>query len=122
MPDEDLYDLWKVGESGWFQRLLSGWRGWIVTRYEIVSEPGKTASSPDLRVTARIPSPSWSGKAPSNDQIASLFKRAPAVDTTETFADAELAVAPVAAQSTAKLADEKVPKTCAPEKAATTGL
>jgi hypothetical protein len=121
IPDNDLYDLWKVGESGWSQRLLSGWRGWIVTRYEIVSEPGAKTSSPDLRVTARIPSPSWSGEAPSTDQITSLFERAPAVDTTETFADAELPAAPVVAQKAAKLTAEKVPKSCAPEKAATSG-
>jgi hypothetical protein len=112
VPDNDLYDLWKVGDSGWFQRLLSGWRGWIVTRYEIVSEPGQTASSPDLRVTARTPGPTWSGTAPSADQISNLFTKAPAVDTTETFADAELSAAPVVAQSMAKLKAEKVPQSC----------
>jgi hypothetical protein len=113
IDDGDFYDLWKLGDSGWFQRLLTGRRGWVVTRYEIVSAPGDTAASPDLRVTARTPGPTWSGNAPSSAQIESLFEKAPAVDTTETFADAELPLAPVVTQTAAKLKAEKAPKSCA---------
>jgi hypothetical protein len=114
VSDNDLYDLWKLEGSGWFQRLLSGRRGWIVTRYEIVSEPGDTASSPDLRVTARTPEPSWSGNAPNAAQIKNLFDEAPPLDTTETFGDAELPLAPVVAQTKAQLEAEGAPKACAP--------
>jgi hypothetical protein len=110
--DNDLYDLWKLGESGWFQNLLSGRRGWIVTRYEVVNPEGRgIASSPDLRVVAGSPRPTWSGNAPSNAQIKSLFVKQPPLDTTETFADTELPLAPVVAPTAAELT--KVPKTCA---------
>jgi hypothetical protein len=115
IDDHDLYDLWKLGESSWFQDLLSGRRGWIVTRYEVVSTPPRWKEhvpSPDLRVTARSPDPSWSGNAPSKRQIKKLFENAPPVDTTETFADSELPLAPVRAQTRAKLEAEKVPKAC----------
>jgi hypothetical protein len=125
--DNDLYDLWKLGESSWFQHLLSGRRGWIVTRYEIVPTPPSkkdVVPSPDLRVTARAPSPSWSGNAPGDAQIAGLFETAPPLDTTETFADTELPLAPVVAQTPAKLQAENVPKAClrsATERRATAG-
>jgi hypothetical protein len=108
LGDNDLYDLWELGGSSWFQDLLSGHRSWIVTRYEIVESPGDTTPSPDLRVTARSPSPTWSGSAPSNTQIKDLFENQLPLDTTETFADAELPLAPVAAPTAA----EVVPKTC----------
>jgi hypothetical protein len=123
--DMDVYDLWKLAPSGWFQNLLSGSRGWIVTRYEIVNPQGKgsasggTTSSPDLRVTAQSPRPTWSGKVPSNAQIENLFALDketltplhPPLDTTETFADTELPLAPVRAPTAKELT--KNPKTCA---------
>ena len=115
IDDHDLYDLWKLGESSWFQDLLSGRRGWLVTRYEIVPTPPKWSyhiPSPDLRVTARSPRASWSGSMPSDAQIKSLFDNAPPLDTTETFADTELPLAPVVAQSAAKLTKENVPQAC----------
>lgn len=108
LGDNDLYDLWKLGGTSWFQDLLSGHRSWIVTRYEIVESPGDTRPSPDLRVTARSPSPTWSGRAPSNGEIKDLFENQPPLDTTETFADAELPLAPVGRPTSA----EVVPKTC----------
>lgn len=115
--DNDRYDLWQLGPSGWFQDLLSGRRGWIVTRYEIVSTPPskkEVVPSPDLRVTARSPGPSWSGNAPGHAEIASIFETAPPLDTTETFADTELPMAPVVTQTAGKLEAEKVPKACLP--------
>lgn len=112
--DNDLYDLWKLGESSWLQDLLSGRRGWIVTRYEVVqSSPTKNQPpSPDLRVTARSPGPSWSGNPPSDAQIESLFSTVPPLDTTETFADAELPLAPPRAQDVKTLQHEKAPHAC----------
>jgi hypothetical protein len=109
--DNDLYDLWKLGESSWFRDLLAGRRGWIVTRYEIVqTAPRKNQPpSPDLRVTARSPDPSWSGHAPSDAQIESLFQTVPPLDTTETFADTELPLEPVATQKPAELKNEHAP-------------
>lgn len=106
IDDHDLYDLWKLGESSWFQDLLSGRRGWIVTRYEIVATPPKWRDhvpSPDLRVTARSPGASWSGNAPSDAQIKNLFESAPPLDTTEAFADAELPLVPVRPPTAAEL-------------------
>lgn len=112
--DNDLYDLWKLGDSGWFHDLLSGRRGWIVTRYEIVqSAPTKEQPpSPDLRVTARSPQPIWSGSAPDAGQIQSLFQTVPPLDTTETFADTELPLEPVRAQAAKTLLEEHVPPPC----------
>jgi hypothetical protein len=109
---DDLYDLWKLGDSGWFHDLLSGRRGWIVTRYEIVQTTKPTvdqAPSSDLRVTARSPQPSWSGSAPNADQIQSLFRTVPSLDTTETFADTELPLEPVHAQPAKLLEKEHAP-------------
>jgi hypothetical protein len=118
--DNDLYDLWKLRGNGWFQNLLSGSRGWIVTRYELVNPQGNgIAASPDLRVVARSPSPTWSGNAPGDDEIESLFTKQPPLDTTETFGDAELPLAPVNAPTAAQLA--KTPKACAGTKRKTAG-
>ena len=112
--DNDLYDLWKLGENGWFQDLLAGRRGWIVTRYEIVQTPPTENQpvSPDLRVTARSPEPSWSGDAPNDAQLKSLFRTVPPLDTTETFADTELPLAPPRAQPARTLKRENVPPAC----------
>jgi hypothetical protein len=117
--DNNLYDLWKLGESGWFQNLLSGRRGWIVTRYELINPQGNgIASSPDLRVVAGSPGPTWSGNAPSNAEINRLFVKQPPLDTTETFADTELPLAPVRPPTAGEL--KKQAKTCAPRPGATT--
>ena len=119
LGDNDLYDLWKLEESGWFQDLLAGRRGWIVTRYEIATSPNKNQPpSPDLRVTARTPGPSWSGNVPSDQQIRSLFQTVPPLDTTETFADTELPLEPPLAQTAETLKSENVPKPCLPAAAA----
>lgn len=108
--DPDVYDLWRLGPSSWFENLLSGRRGWIVTRYEIVNPQGKaTTPSPDLRVTAQSPSPSWSGNPPSAPEIHRLFEIQPPLDTTETFADAELPLAAVTLPTAAELKAKKVP-------------
>jgi hypothetical protein len=113
LGDNDLYDLWKLEESGWFQDLLAGRRGWIVTRYEIATSPNKNQPpSPDLRVTARTPGPSWSGNVPSDQQIRSLFQTVPPLDTTETFADTELPLEPPRAQTAKALKSEHVPQAC----------
>ena len=114
--DLNLYDLWQLSGGGWFQQLLSGRRGWIVTRYEIVGTEGhaRTVSSPDLRVSARLPDPTWSGGQPSGATIESLFKNQPPLDTTETFADAELPVAAVTTPTAAELRTKKVLQGCGP--------
>jgi hypothetical protein len=114
----DTYDLWKLRGGGWYQDLVSGRQAWIVTRYELVQSPGRTTSSPALRLTARFPNPTWSGNQPSNTQIENLFNNQLPVETTESFADAELPVAPVVAPTAAELDSGKVPKTCRPKHSA----
>jgi hypothetical protein len=63
-------------------------------------------------VTARSPEPSWSGDAPSDAEIKSLFRTVPPLDTTETFADTELPLAPPRAQPARTLKRENVPPAC----------
>jgi hypothetical protein len=109
----DIYELWKLQESGWFQDLVSGSRGWIVARYEITSPlgPGRVVS-PDQRVTARSPSPTVSGAAPSDVTILRLFGTQSPVGTTETFADAELPLAGVARLSAVQRNTALAPREC----------
>jgi hypothetical protein len=110
--DQDIYGLWQLRDSGWFQKLLSGSRGWIVTRYEIVNPDPKANhgnADPDLRVIAKFPKPTWSGDQPSAAQIKSLFKTPPPLSETETFADAELPLKPVVATPTAAQLKQSAP-------------
>lgn len=121
--DQDIYSLWQLRDGGWFQSLLSGSRGWIVTRYEIVNPESKANhdnADPDLRVIAKFPNSTWSGNQPNAAQIRKLFppNRPPPLSETETFADAELPVVAPVARPTAKEL-KQASKSCKPGQAPT---
>jgi hypothetical protein len=65
-------------------------------RYELVSDPRRTAASPDLRVTARFPDPTWSEGKPGPATVQKLFAKPQPSDASEPFADTELALGDVA--------------------------
>lgn len=97
--DNYLYGFWHVTDDSWLHDLLSGRQRWVITRYEVVSEPQSTAASPDLRVTARFPPPTWTVNRPSITQIHNLFSEPEPSDASEPFTDAELPLEPVAQPS-----------------------
>jgi hypothetical protein len=70
-----------------------------VIRYELVARPQATATSPDLRVTARFPDATWSKARPDRAGIEALFEQAQPSDASEPFADTELALEDVAQPS-----------------------
>jgi hypothetical protein len=111
--DNELYGLWHVDDDSWLHDLVYGRERWVVLRYELVDPGNKTATnvSPDLRVTARFPNPTWSKRALTDVQIEALFA-APlqTSDASEPFGDAELALEPVVNPQ----ARDKVPRACRP--------
>jgi hypothetical protein len=106
--DNFLYGFWHIDDDSWLHDLISGRERWIVMRYQLVSKPEAKTTSPDLRVTARFPAPTWSHGRPSDTAVKKLFARAQLSDASEPFADTELALEPVARP----MRDENVPKTC----------
>jgi hypothetical protein len=100
--DNELYGFWHIDDDSWFHDLVYGRERWVVLRYEIV-DPGNTASTrttPDVRVTARFPKPSWGHEGPSQADVRSLFgKGSPPGDANEAFAGTELALGPIAEPS-----------------------
>jgi hypothetical protein len=111
--DSDVYGLWHVDDDSWFHDLVYGRERYVVLRYELV-DPKHEASpnaGPNFRVTARFPRPRWTKGTPSNERLDELFatsKATEASDASEPFADAELALAPIASPS----AKEQLPRTC----------
>jgi len=99
LGDNELYGFWRVDDDSWFHDLVYGRERWVVLRYELV-DPTNTAStqtSPDLRVTARFPDPTWSQKRPSEANVRRLFgNQSPPSDANEAFAGTEIALEPVA--------------------------
>jgi hypothetical protein len=108
--DNNLYGFWHVDDDSWLHDLIYGRDRWVVMRYELVSRPDATATSPDLRVTARFPDPTWKEGKPSPTSVQKLFAKPQPSDASEPFADTELAVADVADPKT----DDRLPRTCAP--------
>ncbi len=78
-------------------------------RYELVdpSNAKGKMTSPDLRVTARFPEPTWSGR-PSEARVRKLFDEAAPGDASEPFVATELALEDVAKP----YVHEKRPKGC----------
>ena len=110
--DHDLYVFWHVDDSSWQHELLFGRERWVVIRYELVARPMATTVSPDFRVTARFPKPTWSRGRPSESAVHDLFTDTQPSDSSEPFGDAELAVAPIAAPGPG----DQVPRGCSNSK------
>jgi hypothetical protein len=111
--DNELYGLWHIDDDSWLHDLVYGRERWVVLRYELVDPTNKkaTQTSPDLRVTARFPNPTWTKKPPSDAQIEALFASPTQTsDASEPFGDAELALEPVAKPN----AHDNVPTACEP--------
>ena len=90
--DHEVYGFWHVDDDSWVHDLVYGRERWVVLRYELVDPEHKlaTQTSPDLRVTARFPAPSWTKRPPSDTRVERLFDHPEASDASEPFADAEL--------------------------------
>lgn len=100
--DNELYGLWHVDDDSWLHDLISGRERWVVLRYELVDlnrKESATRVSPDLRVTARFPDPTWSAGMPGKALVERLFTTPKPSDSSEPFADSELALEPVAKAS-----------------------
>jgi len=94
--DHDLYGLWSVDDYSWLHALVYGRRRWVAFRYELAAAPAKASLSPVLRATARFLRPTWSEAAPVG-RLQKAFAEPQPSDVSEPFADAELALEPVAA-------------------------
>lgn len=94
--DHDLYGFWHVDDDSWLRDLVYGRDRWVVIRYELVNRPLAPTTSPDLRVTARFPRPTWIGGRPSEERVHELFSKPESSVSSEPFADTELAVGPLA--------------------------
>jgi multisubunit Na+/H+ antiporter MnhB subunit len=111
--DNELYGLWHVDDDSWLHNLVYGRERWVVLRYELVDPSNKKATkvSPDLRVTARFPNPTWTKRAPSDAQIEALFATPQQTsDASEPFGGAELALEPLVNPNPG----DKVPRACRP--------
>jgi hypothetical protein len=106
--DNDLYGFWHVDDDSWLHDVIYGRDRWVVLRYELVSRPGATATSPDLRVTARFPNPTWAEGKPSPKTVQKLFAAPQPSDASEPFADTELALEGV----TEPKASDRLPGAC----------
>ena len=100
--DNELYGFWHIDDNSWFHDLVYGRERWVVMRYEFVDPGNPTAKTitPDLRVTARFPDPTFFGGLPSQTTVNHLFSEEnPPSDSSEPFADTEMALEPVAEPS-----------------------
>jgi hypothetical protein len=103
-----LYGFWHVDDDSWFRDLLYGRERWLVTRYELVREPGDTKAYSDHRVTARLTEASWKAGRPTLAEAASLFTALRLTDPAEPFATTELALDEVVQPN----ADDALPRAC----------
>lgn len=96
--DNELYGFWKVVDDSWLHDLIYGRQRWVVMRYELVDPENKSAPeiSTALRATARFPNPTWGEAKPSQAVVNRLFEQAQPTDSSEPFADTELALERVA--------------------------
>lgn len=98
--DNNLYGFWHIDDDSWLHDLTYGRERWVVMRYELAA-PRARSISPDLRVTARFPDPTWSKARPDQAAVLRLFAQRQASDASEPFVDTELALQPVAAPTAA---------------------
>ena len=94
--DNFLYGFWPVDDDSWLRDLIYGRERWLVIRYELVSEAGKTNAAPDLRVTARLTDATWTHGRPSLDEAQALFNKTRLTDPAEPFATTELPLEDIA--------------------------
>ena len=94
--DRRVYGFWHVDDDSWFRDLVYGRERWVVLRYELGNVGPSPLSTPDLRVVARFPKPSWGKKMPTRASVLKLFEGVQPSDASEPFADSELALADVA--------------------------
>jgi hypothetical protein len=95
--DNDEYGIWRIDDYSWLHALVYGRRRWVVFRYELAAPPTNEHVSPDLRVTASFLHPTWSEAVPSTASLQRPFAKPAPSDSSEPFADSELALAPLAA-------------------------
>jgi hypothetical protein len=93
----NLYVIWTVADSSWFHDLVYGREREVITRYTLVGRPTATSASPDIFVAAHFPNPTWGGGVPSAAALENMFAIIPPTAPTQPFADAELALEPIAA-------------------------
>ena len=92
----DMFGFWHVDDNSWLHDLVNGRERWIVLRYELVKRPTSTTISPDLRITARFPNPTWDDERPSDSTVNKLFETNQPSDSSEPFADTEAPLEPIA--------------------------
>ena len=88
--DGYVWGFWHVDDDSWLRDLIYGRERWLVIRYELVSEPGKTKAYSDVRVTARLTDGTWGDGRPSLEEAAALFTTPRLTDPAEPFAATEL--------------------------------
>ena len=85
-----LYGFWHVDDESWLRDLIYGRERWLVSRYELVRQPGDTKAGSVLRVTARLTDATWRHGRPSLEEAAGLFTTLRLTDPAEPFATTEL--------------------------------
>lgn len=85
-----LYGFWHVDDDSWLNDLIYGRERWLVSRYELASEPGNAKAGSVLRVTARLTDGTWGHGRPSLDDASALFTQLRHTDPAEPFATTEL--------------------------------
>lgn len=106
----DIFGFWHIEDNSWLHDLVAGRERWVVLRYELVNHPTATNISPDLRVTARFPDPTWNDQRPSDRTVNKLFKTNQPSDASEPFADTEAPLEPIAQPTPS----DNVPASCRP--------
>ena len=108
--DGYVFGFWHVDDDSWLRDLIYGRERWLIIRYELVSEPGKTKAYSDVRVTARLTDGTWGDGRPSLEEAASLFTTLRLTDPAEPFAATELPLEEVVAPTAADA--EALPRAC----------
>jgi hypothetical protein len=112
LDDNALYGFWHLEDDSWLHDLLYGRERWVVLRYSLVNRiPGRPLpknTAPDIRVSARFPDPTWSSGRPGNEEAQRLFDSAAPTDSSEPFANSELAVGDLVRRTP----EDTAPKTC----------
>jgi hypothetical protein len=104
----DIFGFWHVDDDSWLHDLVNGRERWIVLRYELVNRPTSQTISPDLRITARFPNPTWDDQRPSDSTVNKLFETNQPSDASEPFADTEASLEPIAQPAPS----DNVPASC----------